>query len=234
MEIGLDLDKNVGLDLNREKNLFCKIIGETLDKTANFAIKMMPVPDSVKDVLRDVKDAVKTGDLGKVISTAVSSSIREVSEFIGISSDKMQDLNELKNLMLRGGLRQCLSAGIETAYSSYINGNILGDEIRNFIKSYTNNIESRNFINQIDSKLEPYIKIRNDIDSLCEKWYKSYDRMDIKELNAINSDINFLKTKGILTDKQLKEVKVVKNLTEFVNSKKDKLTELELSFCNNV
>ena len=234
MNIDIGLDKNIELNLSKEKNLFGKIIGDIVDKTANYAIKMMPVPESIKDVLRDVKEAVKTGDLGNIIKTAVNSSIREGMEFLGFSPEKAQDLNEIKNLMLRGGLRQCLNAGIETAYSSYINGNILGEEVRKFVNSLTSNIESRNFLNLFDEKLSPYISVREDLNNLCEKWYSAYKDMDIDELNNINSDINIKRNQTLLNETQEKDINIINNMTEFVNYKRSKLSDVELNFCNNV
>ncbi|MBR1883483.1 MAG: hypothetical protein IJ809_00795 [Clostridia bacterium] len=234
INIGNDLVKQLDKNIEKEKGVFGKIIGDAIDKTANFAIKALPVPESVKDILSDVKEAIKTKDIGHVIKTAINSSLREGMELLGISKEKMEDLTEMKNTLFKGGLRENLSAGIETVYSKYINNNILSDELTSLVDSIKNSINGRTFSNEISSKLNVFEEKREYINDLCSEWYKAYHNLDIPRLNTINSDINMRASKSLLTSKQQKDIDIINNMTEFVNNKKDYLTDIEINFCNNV
>ena len=55
----LDIDQRIGL----LKDDFSNIAMNALDKAANYVIKAMPIPDAMKDILKDVKDAMKTKEI---------------------------------------------------------------------------------------------------------------------------------------------------------------------------
>lgn len=236
MEISVENNINKGLDLSisKEKNAFQKIIGDVLDKTSDYIIKSLPVSDSVKDVLQDIKGAIKTNDMKKVVETAVNSSLREGMEFLGVSQEKIEDFLAMKEVLFKGGIRENLSASLDTVYSKYIKGNILSEEVSKMVELLKENINGKGFNEKIDKKLVSLVEKREVIDKLCEQWYKYYEKLDISNINKINLSINDAKINTILTSKQQKDINIINNMTNFVNSKKNYLSPVEMNFCSNV
>ncbi len=234
LEVVNEIDKCVNVELKREKSEFEKILSNVIDKASNYIIKILPIQENLKDVIRDVKDAVKTKDMKKIIGTAINSSLREGMEFLGVSNDKIKDVLTFKDTLFRGGVRENICAGIDTAYSKYIKNNMFAEDLENFVDKLKENINSRDFMKNIDKKVDDISKSKQVVDNLCEKWYESYEKLDLNSINSINSQINSLKSNVFVSPQQQKNISIINNMTEFVNSKKDKLNPVELNFCNNV
>ena len=120
------------------KNDLSKASETALDKAANYIIKAMPVPDAIKDVLKDVKEAIKTKDLKNVVSTVVTSSIREGLEILGLSNESIKNVYKLKDVAMKGGLAQALKNGIEIIANNYLKNNIVGKYVYNFFDKLKN------------------------------------------------------------------------------------------------
>ncbi len=233
IEIENEIDKNIGLDLTKEKNEFGKIISSVLDKASNYIIKMMPIPENLKDVIKDIKEAVKTKDMKKVVSTAINSSLREGMEFLGISDDKVKDILKIKDALFKGGIRENLCAGIDTAYSKYIKNNLLSEDLENFVSKLKESVNSKEFSASIDSKTVDIIKAQQNIDKLCSKWYEAYEKFDLNSMNSINSEIAKGKSITIITKEQEQKLNVINNMTKLVSTKNSKLNDVEINFCKN-
>lgn len=100
--------KSLALELEEDrrmitlKNDLSNAAEKTIDHAAKYVIKAMPVPDAVKDILLDIKDAIKTKDVKEVISTAVKSTVREGLEMMGLSTSSINSLMELKDIAKKG------------------------------------------------------------------------------------------------------------------------------------
>ena len=145
---------------------------KALDQASKYIIKAMPVPDAVKDILLDVKAALKTKDLKRVITTVVNSTVREGLEYLGLSKSSINSLMELKNVASKGGYITTLKNGIEIVASNYLKNNIVGDYVYKFfdkLKEYIMNKEFtktlNNIIKKLEEKKEKFLK-------KCEDWYK--------------------------------------------------------------
>ena len=92
LEISINNSKEIAKELNSNIKISTMTkelengVTKALDKISNYIIKALPIPDCAKDILRDVKDSLKTGDIKTILSTAVKSSIREGLELIGFNN----------------------------------------------------------------------------------------------------------------------------------------------------
>ena len=232
--MNLEIDKDINLNLDKEKNVFKNIIGDVIDKASNYVIKMLPVPEGVRDVLKDVKEAIKTKDLKQVITTAVNSSLREGMEILGFDDKQIKEISNMKEALLKGGLRQALNAGIETSYSKYINGNLLGNEIDTLKAGIINTINGQKFTNVLDDKISAINACNNALESLCNKWNTAYNDFNLANLNKINLQIKSIKSNNYINDIIENRIKSIDNMTKMINSKSAKLTSLEKELCQTI
>ena len=63
--LAIDLSKDSKMETLKED--LTGAVEKTVDHATKYVIKALPVPDAVKDVLMDIKDAIKTKDIKEVI-----------------------------------------------------------------------------------------------------------------------------------------------------------------------
>lgn len=234
MELELTNEINKDMDLSKEKYEFEKIISNILDKTSNYIIKSLPIQENIKDVIIDVKEVVKTKDMKKILSTAMNSALREGMELLGLSKDKIQDVMNFKDIIFKGGIRENLCASLETVYSKYTKNNLFSEDIENFVERLKNNINSKDFKEKIDEKINVIRADQDRISELFNKWYEAYENLELSKINNISECINKLKGTTLTTELQDRGIKIINNMTSLINSKNSKLTEMEVNLCNNI
>ena len=228
-DLAIDLSKDSKMETLKED--LTGAVEKTVDHATKYVIKALPVPDAVKDVLIDIKDAIKTKDIKEVISTAVKSTIREGLELMGLSKKSINSLSELKDIAKKGGLVTSLKNGIEIVESNYLKNNIVGDYVYKFfdkLKNYIMNNEFMKYLNNIIDKLE---KKKNKFLEKCEEWYNAYKNKDLERVNEIADKLN--ENKYVLSryNDCVKENNVIQNITAMVNSTKDILTVNQQRLC---
>lgn len=125
MELELVKNKELEIDKYKEKQAFDKVVENVIDRGTDYILKAMPIQENIKDILIDVKKSLKSKDFSKIVQTAVTSSLREGLEIIGAPINIIKDLNKIKNIAFKGGLKQALCAGIDIVTNKYLKGNIL-------------------------------------------------------------------------------------------------------------
>ncbi|MEG1142053.1 MAG: hypothetical protein RSE41_06370 [Clostridia bacterium] len=234
MELELKNNLTNDIEMNKDKIALDKIIGNVIDKSSDYILKALPIQDNLKDILIDVKASLKSKSFKKVISTVVTSSIREGLEIIGAPISIVKDINKLKDIAIKGGLKQLLSASIDIVMDKYIKGNLFGDITQKFADDMKQFIASKNFNLKIDNDINKLKDKQNEFKSLCSDWYKAYDKMDIEKINILANEIN-IKEKKILPSQELNKANnIIQNMTQVINNKKDKLSPMQFEICTNI
>lgn len=234
----LDLLKtnDIGLEINNlnMKSDFEKIIEGVIDKSADYIIKAMPVGQNIKDILIDIKKAFKTRDFKNVISTALNSSIREGLELLGTPISMAKDIIKLKDIAIKGGLKQAISAGIDIIAHKYIKGNLMGDIIMGFFNKMKDFVKNNAFATKLDLGIKKVMSKANDFKKICDEWYSAYNKFDFENINEIANKIK-LKEKGLVLDiDSIKTSKTIQNITSLVNAKREKLSQTQLQMCETL
>lgn len=216
------------------KNDLSKANETALDKAANYIIKAMPVPDAIKDILKDVKEAIKTKDLKNIVSTAVTSSIREGLEILGLSNESIKNVYKLKDVAMKGGLAQALKNGIEIIANNYLKNNIVGKYVYNFFDKLKNFVLTNSFSEKINEFLRKLEQKKDKFFEKCNEWYNSYANMDLEKINSIAKNLNGKKEMLSQYLECAKENQVIQNMTKMVNSKQEKLTTNQLQLCKTL
>jgi len=228
-ELAIDISKDNKMETLKQD--LTDTVEKTVDHAAKYVIKAMPVTDAVKDVLIDIKEAIKTKDIKEVLSTAVKSTIREGLEMLGLSKKSINSLSELKDIAKKGGLVTSIKNGIEVVESNYLKNNIVGDYVYKFfdkLKSYIMNNEFMKYLNSLIDKLE---QKKNQFLNKCEEWYNAYKNRDLDNLEELPQKLNGNKYVLSRYSDCIKENNVIQNITAMVNSKKDVLTANQQRLC---
>jgi len=124
-------------------------VAKTVDKAANYVIKAMPIPDCAKDILIDVKDALKTKDIKEIFSTAVKSSIREGMEVLGFKTSTIKNVLNLSEAATKGGLAISLKNAIDLISEKFLKNNLAGNYISSFFEKLKEFIQSNKFVEKL-------------------------------------------------------------------------------------
>lgn len=230
----IDLDTKLDVDLLRNRSEFTNVVSKVIDKGANYVIRGMPINNHIKDILIDVKDSFKTKDFKEILKTAVNSSIREGLEILSLPKNVLKDITNIKDIAVNGGLTEGICAGIEIISKKYLGKNVYDEYIKDFFDKTKDFVKSRDFLNKINIGVNKCIDKINDFKDICKKWYSAYDKFDLDEINEIANKLNKKKNKVSFDMECLNKNNVIQNMTELINNKRDKLSELQMQICNSL
>ncbi len=230
----IDIEKDIELSIERNKSSFLDIAGNVVDKGANYVIKAMPVNDHIKDILLDVKSAFKTKDFKEILKTALNSSIREGLEILGAPKNILKDINNIKNVSIKGGFREGISAAIDIVTKKYLKNNLGLTFITDFLDKTKSFIFSKDFTNKIGSGISKLFEKVQKYKDKCKEWFKSYDSFDIDSMNSISSYLNRNKNKAWLDKECQNQNSTIQNMMELINVKNEKLTPIQMQICSNL
>lgn len=230
---GLSLKNEVELDknLNTMKSDMSKIIINIVDKIAGYAIKAMPVPDGVKDILLDIKKVFKKKEFKDIIPTIINSSLREGLEAIGAPDTIIKDIGKLGEIAKKGGLLNSVVASVDIVANKYIKNNILGDFIYSFFEKVKDGIKSKDFITKFDKQIAKTDNKIIDFKENCNAWYKAYNDMNIEEINKLAKQLAKNTILKGANSKIKAENRIIQNITKLVNNKNEKLSNEQMQLC---
>lgn len=202
-----------------------------LEKTMNYIIKSMPVPDAIKDILKSVKETIKSKELKQVIGAAVNSSVREGLEIAGVSKSNINTLKDMKGFALKGGLLMLIKGGIQVIERKYLKSNIVSDAVYKFFDKINDYVLSKEFIKKIDSIVNKLAEKKTEYLNKCENWYESYRKMDIKNLNKLSEELDSNRYITSRYEDCDRENRIIQNMTKMINSKKGILSLEQQKLC---
>jgi len=216
------------------KNSITKATENAIDKAADYIIKAMPIPDALKDILKDVKNAIKTKDFKNVLSVAVKSSIREGLEILGLSSKNIKDIYYLKDIAIKGGLIPAIKNGIEIWANNYLKNNIVGKHVCDFFYKLKDYILTNRFTEKITEFIDKLSFKKEKFFTKCGEWYDAYSAMDIEKISKISKNLN--RNSDVLEQYKEcnKENQIIQNMTKMIQNKNQKLSEAQLQLCKTI
>ena len=230
----IELDKNVDIEINRSKRAFSNLAQEVVSKGADYVIKAMPLNDHIKNILVDVKKSFETKDFKQIIKTAVNSSIEEGLSILKIPKNVVKDITKIKNIAIKGGLREGISAAIDIVTNKYLKNNIFFNIIKDFINKTKDFIFNKSFKDKIDSGINKMLNKVENYKEKCNKWYDYYNNFDIDNMNNIAKSLKSERRNVTIDTDCIKQNNIIQNMMELINVKKDKLSPMQLQICSNL
>ena len=231
-------DKNKGLEVdvatNRTQRVFSNLTFDIVNKGADYVIKAMPVNDHIKDILIDVKKSLETKEFKQIIKTAVSSSIDEGLELISAPKNVIQDITKVKDIAIKGGLKEGICAAIDIVTNKYLKNNIYYSIIKDFINKTKDFVFNKSFNIKMENGVKSILDKADKFKEKCNEWYKYYENLDFDNMNLLAKSLNRERSKVANDLECIKENNVIQNIMKLVNNKRDKLSNMQLQICNNL
>lgn len=238
MENGISLNKDIDEKLSfqegRNRNEYSNTVAKVVDNSIGYIIKALPVNENIKQIALDVKDAFKTGDFKEIVKTAVKSSIKEGLEILNLPKNVISDITKISKIAFSGGLSSALSAGIDIISKKYLKNNIFSSVLFKITNEMKNYVFSKDFKIKIDNNINKLLEKNNKFNDLCQKWYESYEKFDLFNMNSLCKSIKNMQ-KHIVNDKDCKvQSDIIENMTNLINTKNSKLSPIQMQICNNI
>lgn len=219
-------------DLDNMKEQFSKIVGNTFDKMVNYTIKAMPISDSLKDILKDVKEAFKTKDFKTILKTAVSSSVREGLEMLGLDKESLKNLKIFTNAAMKGGLSEGIKAGVDIVAKKYLKNNVVGSYIYDFFEQVKNIPFTKAFTEKLGKEVGKLDGLKREFLDTCKSFKEAYSEFNIPKMKELCEEVA-QKIKKLKNDNEcIREANNIQNINKLVEVKNAKLTNEQLKLCN--
>lgn len=234
ISLNKDIDEKLSFQEERNRNEYSNTVVKVVDNSIGYIIKALPVNENIKQIALDVKDAFKTGDFKEIVKTAVKSSIKEGLEILNLPKNVISDITKISKIAFRGGLSSALSAGIDIISKKYLKNNIFSSVLFKITNEMKNYVFSKDFKIKIDNSINKLLEKNNKFNDLCQKWYESYEKFDLFNMNSLCKSIKNMQ-KHIVNDKDCKvQSDIIENMTNLINTKKSKLSPIQMQICNNI
>ena len=234
ISLNKDIDEKLSFQEERNRNEYSNTVAKVVDNSIGYIIKALPVNENIKQIALDVKDAFKTGDFKEIVKTAVKSSIKEGLEILNLPKNVISDISKISKIAFRGGLSSALSAGIDIISKKYLKNNIFSSVLFKITNEMKNYVFSKDFKIKIDNSINKLLEKNNKFNDLCQKWYESYEKFDLFNMNSLCKSIKNMQ-KHIVNDKDCKvQSDIIENMTNLINTKNSKLSPIQMQICNNI
>ncbi len=230
----LKMDNVLELNILNCKESLNKILVNILKKGIDYSVKSLNISENNEGLINNIKKISNSKELREIISSSVNASILEFLENKKENTIKFGNLSEVKEASLKGGLRFLLSAGVDVLFNKSFKLNLFKPLISLVIKKVKEFILSNSFIQKLNRSVDNMIHKADGYINICKKWYSAYEKFDLKELNKLAKELDMQKNKVMHNEECLKENNLIQNMTKLVNSKKDKLSNLQLQICNDL
>lgn len=228
----IKLKNKVEVEKNKEE--IKKIIIKIIDKSSNYIIRAMPVNEHIKDLLLNVKGALKEEDFYEMLKIAIGSSIKEGLDIIGLKEEATEEIDKMIDIAFDGGLTKSINMGIDIVENTKKYGNLFYNYIEDFFENLKGYIEGKDF------KAKVYLGINKCLDKvenfkdICNDWYDAYDNFNISDIKVLADRLNKMKKKVSFNSNCLNENTIIQNVTELVSRERKKLTPIQFDICSNV
>lgn len=234
ISLNKDIDEKLSFQEERNRNEYSNTVAKVVDNSIGYIIKALPVNENIKQIALDIKDAFKTGDFKEIVKTAVKSSIKEGLENLNLPKNVISDITKISKIAFSGGLSSALSAGIDIISKKYLKNNIFSSVLFKITNEMKNYVFSKDFKIKIDNNINKLLEKNNKFNDLCQKWYESYEKFDLFNMNSLCKSIKNMQ-KHIVNDKDCKvQSDIIENMTNLINTKNSKLSPIQMQICNNI
>ena len=181
----LEFNNELELSLINNKENFDKIIESILKNAIDYGMKSLEINKDFNGVFKSVKDIEKSKELKDIVKSSVNISLSQALENQKGNINILKNLNNFKEMTLKGGLRFLLTAGVEILFSKVSKLNLFRPIVEKLTQNIKNFIMSNSFIQKLNSGINKILNKTNEYKKMCENWYKAYDEFNIDLINDI-------------------------------------------------
>ena len=93
---------------------------------------------------------------------------------------------------------------------------------------------SNSFREKLTNSVEKVVSRIDDFKEKCNEWFKFYDKLDIEKMNLTAQELSKARSQVSSDVECVKQNNIIQNMMKLVNSKNDKLSDLQLQMCNDL
>lgn len=230
----MDLLNTIENKLENFNNFFINNLGNAINNGIDMGLKYL-MPDCIENEVIDVKNALISGGLKQGINVAIDSAINIGKNAIDLVTDNFVDMNQVKNVIEKGGLIDLISDVLDKVINSAKESGLINNSVTNILKE-GKNILLGNIDNNVNENIENQIKSINKLDKYLDNWNQYYEKHDFsnmeKEFNKIEKQIKEIAPLEEIINKTRK----IENLHNLIKNKDGKfdLTEEEKLLAENI
>ncbi len=214
-------------EIEINKNEIAEILINILDKGSNYIIKSMPINEHIKEILSNVKVALKEKDFKNMVKVAISSSITEGAQALGVRKEGISSIEEMIDASFEGGITKSINIGVDMIEQVKKYGNLFYNYIEDFFTRLRGFVDSKEFKNKVYSCVSKCLNKVDNFKEMCNDWYDAYDEFNISSLKEIASKLNKMKGQVGFDQNCISENSIIQNITEFVSKNNKKLTKTQ-------
>ncbi len=226
------LKDNANIEKNKKEII--GIVSKIINKGSNYIIRAMPVNEHIKDILSDIKDVLEEGEFKDILKVAVSSSISEGLNIIGIKEDELDNIEKMIEIAFEGGLAKSINIGIDIAENLKKSGNLFYNYIEDYFENLKGFVSSKDFKNKVYSGITKCLDKVDSFKDMCSEWYDAYDKFNLNDIKYIAGKLKKMKKNVSFDNGCVSENTIIQNVTELVARKNKKLTKTQFDICSNL
>lgn len=222
------------ITIEKNKQEIIGIVSKIISKGSNYIIRAMPVNEHIKDILLDVKEVLDEGEFKNILKVAVSSSISEGINIIGIKDDELENIDKMVEIAFDGGLDKSINIGIDMIENMKKYGNLFYNYIEDYFENLKAFVSSKDFKNKVYSGITKCLNRVESFKDMCNEWYDAYDKFDLNDIKDIAGKLKKMKKNVSFDNGCISENTIIQNVTELVARKNKKLTKTQFDICSNL
>lgn len=230
----LELHKGLSLELNENLNSFKKITEKALLSGIEYAFKALDCNTETKNSIMEVKKVFKEQRYKNLLGVAVDASLKLGLEIAKKKFPVLKSLDAFKDISLKGGLSNFLSATVDVVENKYLKGNLITTEIKSFLNDVKAFLKGNAFVVKIEQGINNVKNKISKFKELCNNWYSAYEKFDIREINDVAKKVAQKTSSVSGFSESVRENSIIQNMTKLINSKMDKLSKTQLEICSNL
>jgi len=140
----------------------------------------------------------------------------------------------LSEAATKGGLAISLKNAIDLISEKFLKNNLAGNYISSFFEKLKEFIQSNKFVEKLKDILSKGLEKKDKFLNKVKDWYNSYNNMDLEQMNRIATSLNRKKELINQYPECAKENGIIQNICKMVNSKNEKLSDIQLQLCGTL
>lgn len=205
------------LEISTQQNNFIKsTIGKIINTAINIGLRFV-LPDFLENQVIDIKDNLFTYGLKEGINKSIEDTINTGKGLLGIMSGKFDNVQQIEQVIKKGGLTDSLSKTIDTTVNKIEVKGKISNSIANKIRKGKNVI-----LDNIDSNIEEMLTNQTqaieELKKNINNWNKSYQEENFQNMEVYYTQLQKNLSKVVPIENVIVEARKIENIHNLIRN----------------
>lgn len=224
-----EVDNQIEENLEIKQNKFLETnIGKIVNTAVNVGLRFV-LPDLIEDEIIEVKDTILEEGFKEGLDKAIEKGINFGKSTLGILTGKFEDINQMKNVVKKGGIIDNISKLLDTVVTKGNSNGKISNNTANMIKK-GKNIILDNISSNIESMMTDQVYLVEKLNKYSKQWNKHFNNKDFYEMEKVYQKINNILERIAPLEQIITDGRRIENLHKLIknNGRNFNITEDEL------